>query len=191
MPQIGSLKGEHGKNSCRGGNCWEKAEFSLWDVSELRKTALLPPRRRKQETCTHKSTEISPDHAELSDGSLCSVGFASLGRWELDVQWSRHWVGPPPPPPFLFNPYEFAGISFTVRTLLNLLMSAWAVAACIPTYQADSCRPISEAQVAEPTQGCWPSPGQPWLWNRGRPHVGGQGKLWSRPFMPQPEYNLG
>lgn len=29
MPQIGSLKGEHGKNCCRCGNCWEKTEFSL------------------------------------------------------------------------------------------------------------------------------------------------------------------
>lgn len=29
MPQIGSLKGEHGKNSCSCGKCWEKPEFSL------------------------------------------------------------------------------------------------------------------------------------------------------------------
>ena len=36
-------------------------------------------------------------------------------------------------------------------------MSARAVVACIPTYQADGCRPISEAQLVEPTQGCRPS----------------------------------
>lgn len=35
MPQIGSPKGEHGKNSCRGGNCWEKAEFSLVAVQGI------------------------------------------------------------------------------------------------------------------------------------------------------------
>lgn len=33
------------------------------------------------------------------------------------------------------------------------------MAARIPTYQADGCRPISEAQVVEPTQGSRPSPG--------------------------------
>lgn len=61
----------------------KKAEFSLvalWDVSELRKTVLLPLTRRKHGNVHTKSTEISPDHAELTDCSSCSVGFASLRR---------------------------------------------------------------------------------------------------------------
>lgn len=33
-------------------------------------------------------------------------------------------------------------------------MLAWEGAPCIPTYHADGCPPISEAQVVEPTQGC-------------------------------------
>lgn len=36
-------------------------------------------------------------------------------------------------------------------------MLAWEGAPCIPTYHADGCTPISEAQVVEPTQGCGPS----------------------------------
>lgn len=49
MLQIGSLKGDHGKNSC-----WEKRLISqqwqcraLWDVGERRKAVLLPLSRRK------------------------------------------------------------------------------------------------------------------------------------------------
>lgn len=41
---------------------------------------------------------------------------------------------------------------------LNPLTSAQTLVACIPTYRADVCQPISEAKAAEPTQDCRPSP---------------------------------
>lgn len=55
-------------------------------MGELRKTVLLPLRRRKHGNMVSKSTKIRPDQAELTHYSLCSVGFTSLGRWE-DVRW--------------------------------------------------------------------------------------------------------
>lgn len=39
---------------------------ALWDVGELRKTVLLPLRRRKHGNMDTKSTEIRPDRAELT-----------------------------------------------------------------------------------------------------------------------------
>lgn len=53
---------------------------ALWDVSELRKSVLLPLRRRKHGNIDTKSPKIRPDQAELTHCSLCSVGYTSLGR---------------------------------------------------------------------------------------------------------------
>lgn len=55
-------------------------------MRELRKTVLLPLRRRKHGNMDTKSIEIRPDQAELTHCSFCSVGFTSLGRWE-DEKW--------------------------------------------------------------------------------------------------------
>lgn len=47
---------------------------------------------------------------------------------------------------------------FLCQFFVNPLTSAQTLVACIPTYRADVCQPISEAKAAEPTQDCRPSP---------------------------------
>lgn len=62
MPQIGLLKGEHGKNSCRCGNCWEKTKFSLLAVQgivgreQAEKDRFAPS--EKEETRTQKAQRL-------------------------------------------------------------------------------------------------------------------------------------
>lgn len=83
MPQIGSLKGEHGKNT----SGWERANFSVvsvqgivgygWDRSEKKETWKNAP----------ESTDIRPDRAELSHSSFLTR-VHDWRDWEVEISGS-------------------------------------------------------------------------------------------------------
>lgn len=170
MPQTGSVKGEHGKNSCRCGKCWEKFEFSLVAVQGIVGCESWDCFPLWEEENMQRWTQKSQRVVQTTQKRLAALKAAFPSVRGGTVRRGRRWGGGP-------------GTCYLspCQLFLNPLTSAQTLVACIPTYRPDVCQPISEAKAAEPTQDCDPLlptfclPAQPWLWIRGRPHVEGQG----------------
>lgn len=110
---------------------------------ELRKTVLPPVRRRKH---AKMDTEIPASRPDWAEAPRCFECWFPSVRGGM-VRRGRRWVGG------LGTCYLFL-----CQFFVNPLTSAQTLVACIPTYRADVCQPISEAKAAEPTQDCRPSP---------------------------------
>lgn len=111
---------------------------------ELRKTVLPLWEEENMQRWTQKSQRVV--QTEQKRLAALNAGFPSV-RGGM-VRRGRRWVGG------LGTCYLFLCQFF----FLNPLTSAQTLVACIPTYRADVCQPISEAKAAEPTQDCRPSP---------------------------------